>query len=175
MHFALALEEAIRLSGFRTRVGLGGAALGAVALAGVSWAFLGERSVAGGLLVLAVLLAFGATRASAGMQALRRLRGEEPQHWLPSPSHGVVVLTDTHLLLGGVRPLPLERHGEDRLVSVAYLEEGHRLSVDHYRLVRSQEHGDREIEAREVVTLSPQVTPAAAHAFAKRAREANAR
>lgn len=85
------------------------------------------------------------------------------------------MLTETHLLLGGVRPLSLERHAEDRLVSSAYVEEAHHLSVDHVRTLRTRGWGDRHVQARELVRLPRDVTPTAAQALARRVRELRAR
>lgn len=166
MDFATALEQAIS-TGQKTSMRLAiGATAGGIALAGL--AFFVTHTVFGAIpfVVFLGVLWFIALTGTPGTKALMSLRGAQPEQWVPSPSHGVLVATAEHLVGGGLPRVELNRHARCRVASTSYDEAAHALTVDVTTIVQTRD-GEREQLKRSEVKLDPSVSPERAYAFAK--------
>ena len=166
MDFSAALEQAIATSNQKSFRMAGAVTAGCVAV-GVAL-FFGTHSVFGGLPMLVAIgaLWFVALTGTPATKALTRLRGAQPEHWLPSPSHGVLVVSGEHLVGGGLPRAELNRHARCRVTSVSFDEEAHALTVDVTNTVQTRD-GEREVLDRSVVALDRSVPAERAYALSK--------
>lgn len=142
-----------------------GVALLSVGLVGVTVTFLVGVARFGGLGVVAAIAGLVLLVASRHEGALGALRGGTPEHWLPSKSHGVLLLKGD-VLVSGTFNAPLDKHGLFRVASVSYDEAAHGILVQVLRTVNTQD-GEREVLTRELVLLDAAVTPERGFAFAR--------
>ena len=179
MEFNAALDRAIDVSHRRTLVlGVAMAVFGPGVLL-LLWFGVGGWNLLLLLQVLIPVFVVTATvlaalwrRRAKTADLLTKLRGAQLPFWLESPSHGVVLLTDTHVLSGGVPPASFDRHADCRLTSTSYDEEAHAMTLDVTEIHRSNDN-ERESQNRSLVKLATSVTRERAHAFAREARERN--
>jgi hypothetical protein len=166
MDFSAALERAIDLTKRRSLEAMMLWAGGALALSALNY-FMGGRlwhSVVGIIAaLLSVLYAFGSTAAT---RTLESLRGSTPEHWLPSSSHGVVVLAG-NVLIAGAHKAALDRHARERIVSISFDEDSHALTIDLIKVVK-HDGGEREDQRRTVAKIDPSISTHEGLAFAKR-------
>lgn len=174
MDFPTALEKAIATGGQQALTVAAAVTAGGLALAGLLF-FLTHTVF--GALPLAIFIGvswFVVLTGSPGTKALISLRGATPEHWLPSSSHGVLVVTAEHLVGGGLPRTELNRHARCRVTSTSYDEAAHALTVDVTRVVQTRD-GEREDLKRSTLKLDPSVTPDRAYAFARHVLELSQR
>lgn len=173
MDFGTALEQSIALTKRRSFEAMMLWAGGGIVLSALNY-LMGGRimySVVGVVIaLLSLLFAFGGTAAS---RQLESLRGGQPEHWLPSPSHGVVVLVGDHLIAGAYRG-ELNRHARERVVSVSFDEEAHALTVDLIKVVKDRD-GEREEQRRTVAKIDPAISTHECFVFTKHLLELSQR
>lgn len=104
---------------------------------------------------------------------LKRLRGGKPPHWLPSSSHGVLVLDDQALVAGGLYGA-LDAKAEAKVVAVEYDEARHVITVD-VKHTAATADGEHSRQVHTTVHFDEQVSAEQAAAFARAARERVAR
>lgn len=173
MDFATALEKAITV-GKRNALGLAlTISVPSILIAIVTWNLPVDGEFPFVALVIGVCIWPVAFAGTSGTRAMEELRGAQPEHWLPSPTHGVVVLTAEHLLAGDLRA-ELNRHARRRITSVAYDDTDHSLVVA-LLSVRQTNDGEREDQRQISVKLDPSVPAERAFAFAKHALELSQR
>ncbi len=171
--FDAALQQALALT-TRRRIAAAGAATALVVVF-----FVVVLATTKSLIVAAQALLFLppiwylALNGGKTVRKLKQLKGGQPQHWLPSTSHGVLVLDDTAVVGGGLYGA-LDRHAETSVASVAYDEARHVITVD-VRHTSSTSDGMHTRQEHTTVHFDEQVSPAQAEAFAKLARERSAR
>jgi len=166
MDFSTALEQAIatdRRKAFRIA---GAVTAGCLALSAVLFFAAHTAFVAVPMLIVSGAFWFLAVTGTPSAKALMRLRGAQPEQWLPSPSHGVLVVTPEHLVGGGLPRAELNRHARCRVTSISFDEEAHALTVDVTNVVQTRD-GEREVLKRAVVALDRSVPGERAYAFAR--------
>jgi hypothetical protein len=125
-------------------------------------------------LALPVFVWFIYFRGDGVTRALRGLRGAVPSSWLPSPSHGIVILTDTVLLGGGLPYAELNRHGSIRVESVSVPDSPNAIMVAISHTSSDGSHGSDKV-ARHLISLDSDVSAERIDAFAKAALERSRR
>lgn len=130
--FAAALEQAIRVQAQQRVRSLAIAAVlvcALLALVAVCFiAHLDSRVLE--LACVPFFIGIGWVVRNVSFGSLEHLRGAEPQHWAPSTSHGVLVVTKKEVLAGGLAPLPLDKLARSRRCAGAgYDEEKHAIII----------------------------------------------
>lgn len=163
MSFDEALEKAIA-STRRAAVRNGVLLIGAGLVVGVGIA-LSSPLPFYGVVFGGVLIGLGVMNLLKQPQELTKLRGATPATWVPSPSHGVLVVAGNRLLAAGLA-VDLDRHATYRVSSVSYDETAHALQVQTFRIVQTRD-GEREVVAREFIKLERSLEATKAYALAK--------
>lgn len=167
--FDAALARALQITTRRRNTAAAAASVLVLIFFGVVFATTKNPLIAAQTLIPLPVIWFIALNGGQTARALRRLRGGQPQHWLPSSSHGVLVIGERELVAGGVYGA-LDRHAESRVESVAYDEARHVITVDlHFTAATAD--GEDHRQQRATVHFDEQVTKEQAAAFAAAARE----
>ena len=90
---------------------------------------------------------------------------------MASPSHGLLVLTEKHLLGGGLPPANLDRRVARRLASISFDGAARTITLDITERARRTHAVEGEPSTRSIVTLDTSVTAARALAFVLEALE----